>query len=262
VSGGPGAARAAGAQTSAEEAGFEAATPDRLPIAETFLSIQGEGKFSGVTSFFIRVSGCNLRCAWCDTPYASWAPEGGARPIRDLIDEATASGARHAVLTGGEPMIFAGIEPLCRGLRDRGLHITIETAGTMDRGVLACDLMSISPKLASSTPPPGDPRDPAGGWRTRHEERRINLPSLQGLIDRFPERQLKFVVCGPADLPEIERLLARLHGWTPDDVLLMPEGVTPPSDQVKSWLVGECVRRRWRYCPRLHIEVFGNRRGT
>src|SRR5256885_2235085 len=77
-----------------------------LPIAETFLSIQGEGKLAGTPSFFIRVSGCNLRCSWCDTPYASWNPEGSPRTIDSLIDEARASGARHAVLTGGEPMIF------------------------------------------------------------------------------------------------------------------------------------------------------------
>lgn len=232
-----------------------------LPIAETFLSIQGEGKLAGVPSFFIRTSGCNLRCAWCDTPYASWNPEGDKRSVEDLVTQARATPARHAVLTGGEPMMFEGIGALAAALREAGFHITIETAGTIHRDV-ACDLMSLSPKLASSTPKPGDPRDPSGAWRIRHEERRINLDALQRLIDEHPERQLKFVVTGPDDLPEIEGLLARLKGWSSGDVLLMPEGVVIPADATARWLAQECIARSWRYCPRLHIHLYGNKRGT
>jgi 7-carboxy-7-deazaguanine synthase len=232
-----------------------------LPISETFTSIQGEGKLAGVPSFFIRTSGCNLRCAWCDTPYASWSPEGAAVPLNDLAAQARASGVRHVVLTGGEPMIFPQVDALCQRLRADGLHITIETAGTVARAV-ACDLMSISPKLSNSTPRAGDPRDPGGAWRERHEQRRLDFSALQGLLDAFPTRQLKFVVASPADLTEIESILARLRGVAPDDVLLMPEGVTLPTAESKAWMVRECVARNWRYCPRLHIELFGNRRGT
>jgi 7-carboxy-7-deazaguanine synthase len=237
---------------------------DRLPVAETFASIQGEGKLAGVPSFFVRASGCNLRCSWCDTPYASWAPEGGQRTVEALIAEARASGLRHAVVTGGEPMIFDAVEPLSRALCAAGLHVTVETAGTVLRSPpgLACDLMSVSPKLASSTPGENDPRDPSGAWRRRHEERRINLQALQGLIDAFPQRQLKFVVCGPADLSEIESLLARLRDWAPEDILLMPEGVASPAPATRRWLAAECLSRGWRYGPRVHIEVFGNVRGT
>lgn len=236
------------------------AAAGHLPIAETFYSIQGEGTLAGVPSFFIRVSGCNLRCAWCDTPYASWNPEGEPRPIDQLVAEAAATPARHAVITGGEPMIFPAVADLCRALRARGLHITIETAGTVDRDVDA-DLMSISPKLSTSTPADEDPRAPTGAWRARHEARRINLPALQSLIDRAPDRQLKFVVCAPSDLAEIESLLSQLRHWRADDVLLMPEGVTPPTAETRAWIAAECLRRGWRYCPRLHIELFGNKRG-
>jgi 7-carboxy-7-deazaguanine synthase len=237
---------------------------ETLPISEVFTSIQGEGKLSGVPSFFVRVSGCNLRCAWCDTPYASWAPEGERRSLDWIADRARESGVHHAVITGGEPMLFDAVEPLSRRLRDLGLHVTIETAGTIP-GIppgLACDLMSMSPKLESSTPAEGDPRDPTGAWRRRHESRRVNPGALQNLIAAYPERQLKFVVCGPRDLREIESLLAHLGGWGPADVLLMPEGVTPPAPETRRWLAAECIRRGWRYCPRLHIELFGNVRGT
>ena len=234
--------------------------PLRLPISEAFTSIQGEGKLAGVPSHFIRLSGCNLRCAWCDTPYASWNPEHDSRTIDALLDDASRSGARHAVVTGGEPMIFKHIDALCDGLRALAMHTTIETAGTEFRDV-ACDLMSISPKLSNSTPV-NDPRDPTGEWATLHEQRRINLPALQALLNHYPHHQLKFVVASPADLTEIDDLLARLTGWSPDDVLLMPEGVTPPTPEAKAWITQTCLARAWRYCPRLHIELFGNTRGT
>lgn len=237
--------------------------PPTLPISESFHSIQGEGLLVGVPSYFIRTSGCNLRCAWCDTPYASWTPEGGAVAIPDLVARAVGSGAAHVVLTGGEPMMFPQIGPLAAAMRSAGLHITIETAGTIFRDV-ACDLMSISPKLSTSTPAAGDPRDPAGAWRARHEERRLNVPALQQLLDRHPApgRQLKFVITGPADLAEIDALLGRLSGWSDRDILLMPEGVSPPTPAQKQWLVAQCLARNWRYCARLHIELFGNTRGT
>lgn len=227
-----------------------------LPIAETFVSIQGEGKLTGVPSWFVRLSGCNLRCAWCDTPYASWNPEGGKRSVDELVAEARGSGVGHAVVTGGEPMIFAGAVELTRRLRGAGLHVTVETAGTVDLPVEA-DLMSISPKLSNSTP-----GESAGAWRGRHERRRINVPVLQALIDRYPGRQLKFVVTGEGDVDEIDALLSRLRGVGAGDVMLMPEGVTMPRRELREMVAGVCVERGWRYCHRLHIEVFGDRRGT
>jgi 7-carboxy-7-deazaguanine synthase len=235
-----------------------------LPVSETFVSVQGEGRLTGVPSFFVRASGCNLRCAWCDTPYASWSPEGETRSVESIVEEAGTRAVRHAVLTGGEPMIFDAIEPLSHELRARGLHVTVETAGTVFRApdTLACDLMSVSPKLSNSTPSVEDPRDPNGVWRERHEARRIDLGALQGLIDAYPNRQLKFVVASPADLGEIEDLLARLRAFAPEDVMLMPEGVTIPSPERVAWVVEACVERGWRYCQRLHIELFGNQRGT
>lgn len=239
--------------------------PNPLPISETFYSIQGEGKLTGTPSFFIRTSGCNLRCTWCDTPYASWNPDGAPRDTDTLLAEALSHPGRHAVLTGGEPMMFPALAPLAAALRDAGFHITIETAGTIPARPdhpIACDLISISPKLANSTPAPGDPRDPNGTWRRLHESRRLDIGALQSLIAAYPNRQLKFVVRELTDLAEIDVLLARLSGWLPADIMLMPEGVTPPTRDAKNWITRECLARGWRYCPRLHLELFGNVRGT
>lgn len=228
-------------------------------VAETFVSVQGEGRLTGVPSWFLRLSGCNLRCAWCDTPYASWSPEGPTREIDAIIDEARRSGVRHAVVTGGEPMIFPQAEEITARLAsEAGMHVTVETAGTVDAPVTA-HLMSISPKLSNSTPSPADPR---GDWSLRHESRRINLPALRALVDRHPERQLKFVVRQPDDLREIDALLAQLPAVAPEDVMLMPEGVTSAAQDARAWTVRACIERGWRHCRRLHIDLFGDTRGT
>src|SRR5579885_756782 len=99
-----------------------------LKIAEVFYSVQGEGSLIGTPSVFVRTSGCNLRCVWCDTPYTSWHPEGEERSIDSIVEEVNRYGAQHVVLTGGEPMIAPGIEELTHRLSQ---HITIETAGTV-----------------------------------------------------------------------------------------------------------------------------------
>ncbi len=214
---------------------------------------------AGTPSWFCRVSGCNLRCSWCDTPYASWSPEGDARTIDELVSEARASGLRHAVLTGGEPMMFPQIGILTHHLREMGMHVTIETAGTVDQD-LTCDLISVSPKLANSTPI-DDPRDPAGVWQERHEARRFQPEVLRRVLSRGAQRQVKFVVCAPADLDEIDAIV-RTIGCDPSEVMLMPEGVVPKRPDEVRWVVDVCLERGWRYCPRLHIDLFGNQRGT
>ena len=236
---------------------------DTLPISEAFLSLQGEGKLTGVPSWFIRLSGCNLRCSWCDTPYASWNPEGDKQSIADIVRAAVNSGARHAVVTGGEPMIFKRLYPLCQQLNDAGMHITIETAGTVFKTPI-CHLMSISPKLSNSTPH-NDARDPTGAWAERHEARRLNPEALQQLIDAAPDRQLKFVVTSEADLAEIDELLAEIETTVrldPADIMLMPEGATTPDPDSVRWVVDLCLARGWRFCHRLHAQLFGDTRGT
>ena len=162
-------------------------------------------------------------------------------------------------------MIFEPLGELCDSLKAAGLHITIETAGTVFRDI-ACDLMSISPKLANSTPTIGDSRDPTGAWRERHEATRLNLPVLQNLLDQYPNRQFKFVVCSgdglDRDVAEIDMVLSQLLGLERHQVMLMPEGVSLPDPESAARIAEICVRRGWRYCGRLHIQLYGNRRGT
>lgn len=227
-----------------------------MRICELFESIQGEGMLAGVPSLFIRTSGCNLRCAWCDTPYASWEPEGEEWDAGRLVRFAAASPLRHVVITGGEPMIFPDLGPLTHGLRGLGRHITVETAGTVDQDV-SCDLMSISPKLANSTPHGRD----GGRWAEIHERRRLNYAVLRRLTADY-DYQLKFVVTAPGDMEEIGTVVGAL-GVRPERVLLMPEGVTREALMERSvWLAEICRRTGFRYSPRLQIWLYGNRRGV
>jgi 7-carboxy-7-deazaguanine synthase len=229
-------------------------------ISEIFHSVQGEGELTGVPSIFVRTSGCNLRCSWCDTKYASWTPEGEDLSVEVILNQIMAIPADHCVLTGGEPMIAKGLHDLARNLRNMGKHITIETAGTVAPNGIACDLASLSPKLRHSAPGHGTI---ANGWIKRHEERRLNLPVLQEWITSYPY-QLKFVVSTEGDLEEILLLVRSLQIKVPPaKILIMPEGTDPDTLKVRSdFVVKACKTHGFRYCARLHIDLFGNSKGT
>ena len=224
-----------------------------MKIAEVFYSVQGEGTLVGVPSVFVRTSGCNLRCKWCDTPYTSWTPEGVARTVASLVDEVMAFGAKHVVVTGGEPLIAPEVVLLTSELRERGMHITVETAGTVYAPV-ACDLMSISPKLANSTP--DDLK-----WGPIHERTRLQLDVLRQLLAEY-SYQLKFVVADPGDLGEILLLVGEL-GAPAEHVLLMPEGRSPEILRERAlWLVPLCLEHGFRYSPRVQVDIWGDKRGV
>lgn len=228
-------------------------------ISEIFHSIQGEGELTGIPSVFVRTSGCNLRCNWCDTMYASWNPEGTEMSVEQILAEVAKYPAQHCVLTGGEPMIAKGIRDLAQALRADGKHVTIETAATIAPDGIACDLASLSPKLSNSTP---DLRLPES-WRQKHEHLRRQPAIVKEWINRYPY-QLKFVVTSARDLEEIQLLLSEVNQIiSPSKVLLMPEGT---SNQVirgrDETLVDLCKRNGYRYCNRLHVEIFGHTRGT
>lgn len=228
-------------------------------VSEIFHSLQGEGQLAGIPSVFVRTSGCNLRCGWCDTPYASWEPEGRNLSVDEIVREAGRYACRHVVLTGGEPMVAADLPDLAGRLRSGGRHITIETAATLPPDGIACDLASLSPKLANSDPGENAP----AGWRERHEARRLNPDAIRAWIDAGPY-QLKFVVAEEGDLEEIRELLRSLERPVPpENVLLMPEGTDSAVLHERAlWLAGVCRKHGYRFTPRLHIELFGNTRGT
>ncbi len=149
-------------------------------------------------------------------------------------------------------MIAREMVELTRGLRERGLHITVETAGTVFAQV-ACDLMSISPKLANSTP--------EGDWGERHERLRIQPEVLRRLMTDY-DYQLKFVIARPEDVGEV-RELVDLLGAPAGKVILMPEGIAADVLRERGvWLAEVCKREGFRFSPRLHVELWGNRRAV
>lgn len=223
-------------------------------ISEIFESIQGEGPWAGSESLFIRTSGCNLRCWFCDTPYTSWQPEGTQQTVEQLLERVTASPAPHVVLTGGEPMLVADLVPLSQQCRALGRQVTIETAGTLDLPV-ACDLLAISPKLSNSVPVDAV-------WRSRHERTRYQPQVIHSLWARY-RAILKFVIDAPADLDEVLDYLKEFPEVRPEDVWLMPQARTQEQlHQKAAWVRDAAETAGFRFSNRLHIELFGDRRGT
>lgn len=228
-----------------------------MRIAELYKSNQGEGRLTGTESVFVRTSGCNLRCWFCDTPFTSWTPEGDDFDVDSILDQVSTYACRHVVITGGEPMLHAELLPLCAKLKEQGHHITIETAGTLYLPV-ACDLMSISPKMSNSTPS----LEQSGAWHARHERARLKPDVLQRLVSEYPH-QVKFVIDSPTDCEEMLRFLDGFRQVTLDNIWLMPQGTDLETlTRIESWLQPWCTQHGVHYCPRKHIEWYGFSRGT
>lgn len=231
-----------------------------MKISELFFSIQGEGELTGIPSVFVRTSGCNLRCRWCDTKYSSWTPEGENVDIEELVEKICSYPARHVVITGGEPMIAKDIKEFVDLLKQSGKHITIETAGTITPNGIQCDLASISPKLSDSTP---EKSEISEEWIERHDSTRIDYNILNEWIDSY-EFQLKFVVSRREEINEVKCIIDKIESdILPEKVLLMPEGTD--SETIHSrydMLVDLCKENGFRMCNRLHLDLFGNTRGT
>jgi 7-carboxy-7-deazaguanine synthase len=228
-----------------------------MKVAEIYRSIQGEGLLTGVSSIFVRTSGCNLRCWFCDSPFTSWKPEGTDLSVEEIVGQVAEWDLEHVVITGGEPMLWSELIPLTAELRSLGRHITIETAGTLYLPV-ACDLMSISPKLANSTPS----IEQGGRWRHRHERARHAPEVIERLAHEYA-CQLKFVIDRPEDCDDVQRYLGEFPRLCRRRVLLMPQGTDAASlDERSRWLEPYCARAGLVFCPRRQIEWFGLVRGT
>lgn len=214
-------------------------------------TIQGEGKLAGVASLFVRLQGCNMRCKWCDTKH-TWSRdgrEGRTAEVEEVVETVLGNigKMRHVVITGGEPYLQArAVEEMVDRLHEAGLHVTIETNGSIaDRALTEkVDLLSISPKMSNS-------------GATEDAIERTARTVKETLGQARGDVQLKFVVGGAEDEEEIKQ-----HYGECDDILVMPMG-TSIEELRRNGM--ECVRMAvengWRYTPRLHIDVFGNREG-
>lgn len=263
-----------------------------FPVIELFKSIQGEGRYSGYPSIFVRVTGCNLRCVFrgeeCDTPYTSHRPEAARYGMAECVDFVRENcHIGHVVITGGEPLLYmAGVDAFIGQIEDvyaetgRGKPVvTVETNGSIPIDfdsfvhLREVSLWSISPKLSSSEP---DERDgvPAE-WVARHRsaryDRGIFTANVSGILNRTPASvQLKFVYTDSGCTDEIKR--DYLYPATEacaicnEDngrmtVMLMPEGTSQERINAKrDEMIECCIREGWVYCTRLHITLFGNER--
>jgi 7-carboxy-7-deazaguanine synthase len=220
-----------------------------MVVNEIFHSIQGEGLLTGTPSVFIRLAGCPLRCKWCDTQYAWETGEGEELPVPEIVNRIVHWPCRFVVITGGEPMINPQLADLAKALKERNKHITIETAGIKFVAGLACDLMSVSPKLSNSIQ--AGQKSPALQY----------LSSLKQLIRRYPY-QLKFVVDSADDLPEIQRTIEQIGGVSAEKVMLMPQAKKGEELIAKSPMVAQlCKETGYVFCQRLHILLYDGERG-
>ncbi|MDZ4713154.1 MAG: 7-carboxy-7-deazaguanine synthase QueE [bacterium] len=242
-----------------------------MKISELFYSIQGEGKRTGVPSFFIRTNFCNLRCKFssgnlCDTSYTSWFPDDkknlGEMGVEEILNEYRKFNCRDIVISGGEPTMYLNeLAELCSGIKniDRNIFITIETNGT-DIGdfVNDADLISISPKLSSSIPFGTE-------YEKMHERNRMNIEAFKSYNDlktkNLIDIQWKFVYCTDDDVKEIKELQMSA-GFKDDDVYLMPEGISE-EDLKRNRLItiDACIKNNFNYTDRIHILAWGNKRG-
>jgi 7-carboxy-7-deazaguanine synthase len=221
-----------------------------LLVNETFVSVQGEGSLVGAPSLFIRLDGCPLRCAWCDTPYALAGDAGSEISIDALA--AQAADFSHIVITGGEPLA-QDIGPLVDALRHK--HVTVETSGTIFADLPGVSLFSISPKVGSS------------GYAPKPVTLRKFCASAAGRM------QLKFVIADERDLAEalacVEGLSDALRRQAP--IVLQPESRTAGGGdrygKFLKWLAETVLAdRRWRafdvrVLPQLHHVLWGGEPG-
>jgi organic radical activating enzyme len=216
-------------------------------IAETFYSIQGEGATAGVPAVFVRLQGCSVACGWCDTRY-SWDPAGGREvELPALLDEVAAFPCRRVVITGGEPLESPLFVPLATALAGRGYAIEVETSGileppaSVDGGIQ----WNVSLKLAGSGVP---------------ESVRINPAAIRAF--RARRAWWKLVVSEPDEIGEVLQLAERF-ALPRERVLLQPEGLRAEELAARTpWVVELCKAHGFRFSPRLHILIWGPRRGV
>ena len=214
-------------------------------VAEVFCSIQGEGVSLGLPSIFVRLQGCSVGCTWCDTKY-SWAPnKGRAMNLATLLDQVCAASPANVVVTGGEPLENPAFGPLVVALHDAGKRVEVETAGVEVPPAVPVDQWNVSLKLSSSGVP---------------ECRRL----CDDAIGSFRElgAWFKFVVSAECDVDEVLAIQLR-YALPSSRVILMPLGMRRDEQVAAMPAVADwCRRHGFRFSPRLHILIWGPRRGV
>jgi 7-carboxy-7-deazaguanine synthase len=219
-----------------------------MMLNELFYSIQGEGFLAGVPSVFVRLAGCNLRCKWCDTPYALDAESGEEIDLIDMWEKVFEYKCRHVVITGGEPMLWDEIDHFTAELMCHDKHVTIETNGTIYRPEVPAALMSISPKLANAFPEGVEPA--------------FDAKIVRKLMRKY-NYQLKFVVGGAEDVSLVQSALKELGQAVKGRVLLMPQARTKQQYRELAPKIAElCLETGFCFSPRLHVEMYGDKRGV
>lgn len=224
-----------------------ALTTPRGRIAEAFYSIQGEGATAGLPAIFVRLQGCTVGCGWCDTKY-SWDAAGGREvDLPGLLDEVAAFPCRRVVITGGEPLESALFPPLAAALAAREYVVEVETSGTRAPAPEAAAGIqwNVSLKLSGSGVP---------------ESTRVNAEAIRAFLARGA--WWKFVVGEPSEIAEALRLAERF-ALPRERVLLQPEGLRAEDLAARTpWLVEACKAHGFRFSPRLHILIWGAKRGV
>jgi 7-carboxy-7-deazaguanine synthase len=222
------------------------ASTTTVRISEIFRSLQGEGPSAGTPAHFVRLQGCDVGCHWCDTKY-SWDAAGGEPATFEHVwEQASALGdAPLLVVTGGEPLEHAGIATLLEQALARWPRVEVETSGVLPPPLRDARLgYNVSPKLPSATPRWSDTWRHAPTW----------------IAD--PNATFKIVVGDPPDLDDALRLIAE-HGLPKPRVMLMPEGMTDERIRARAVeLAAACVHHGLRLSPRLHVWMWGARRGV
>lgn len=228
-----------------------------MQISEIFYSIQGEGPHIGVPAIFLRLSGCNLRCVWCDSKFTWNMKSGKQMSTKQIIKALKKYPCKHLIITGGEPLLQqSAIRELLEELNsDNSLStkkstkshtyfIEIETSGSIQPQINELiNQYNCSPKLSNS--------------KNRQINYQLSLP-------KFPKEKTwyKFVVDQPSDLGEIKKFI-KDHKLPKDKIILIPQGITKIDILKRSkWLAETCKKENWRFSTRLHIEIWGNRRGV
>ena len=215
-----------------------AASADRLKITEVFLSLQGEARDAGWPTVFVRLTGCPLRCQYCDTAYAFHGGEW--RDIDAILAEVASYGVRHVCVTGGEPLAQKRCIVLLRRLCDAGYEVSLETSG-------AIDIADVDPRVSRVL----DIKTPGSMEVTRN--RWENLPLLTA------HDQVKFVICDRADFDWARGIVAEYRLADTCDVLFSPSYSQVAARELADWIVAE--RLPVRYQMQLHKLLWNDEPG-